>query len=66
MRVGPSSVAGAVGGGPVAPAVTPNWLAGNPGADHATVARLLVEAGSVPDPEWQDVPAWLEAAVRGG
>jgi len=38
---------------------------GNPSADHATVARLLVEAGSVPDPEWQDVPAWLEAAVRG-
>ncbi len=37
----------------------------NPGADHAAVARLLVEAGSVPDPEWQDMPAWLEALLRG-
>jgi ankyrin repeat protein len=32
---------------------------GNPSGDYAAVARLLLEAGATPDPEWQDAPAWL-------
>lgn len=33
-------------------------------ADHAEVARLLLEAGAVPDPGWEDVPEPVRAVVR--
>jgi ankyrin repeat protein len=36
---------------------------GNPGADYATVARLLLEAGTVPDPGWQQIPGWLQSII---
>lgn len=36
---------------------------GDPQADHAAVARLLVAAGTVPDAEWRDVPEWLAKII---
>lgn len=36
---------------------------GNPDADYEEVARLLLEAGTVPDADWKDEPAWLRSLI---
>jgi hypothetical protein len=38
---------------------------GRPGADHAGVARLLIEAGARPDGEMTDLPEGLRGVFRG-
>jgi ankyrin repeat protein len=37
---------------------------GNPRADHVAVARLLLEAGAQPRPEFQDAPQAVAAVIR--
>jgi hypothetical protein len=36
-----------------------------PGKDHASVARLLLEAGARPDPDLGDVSAAVRAVIEG-
>lgn len=37
---------------------------GGSGADHASVARLLLDAGARPDPEWESAPEAVRAVIR--
>jgi ankyrin repeat protein len=37
---------------------------GGPAADHPAVARLLLEAGAVPDPGWEELPEPVRAVIR--
>jgi ankyrin repeat protein len=37
---------------------------GNPAADHAAVARLLLEAGAGPVPGWEDAPEGVRSVIR--
>lgn len=37
---------------------------GNPAADHAAVARLLLDAGARPDPGWEQAPEPVRAVIR--
>lgn len=39
---------------------------GRAGADHAAVARLLLEAGARPDPGWEQAPEPVRAVIRAG
>ncbi|HEX2167538.1 MAG TPA: ankyrin repeat domain-containing protein, partial [Longimicrobiales bacterium] len=35
----------------------------NPNADYDGVARLLLQAGTIPDPDWESVPPWLLSLI---
>jgi ankyrin repeat protein len=37
---------------------------GRAGADHAAVARLLLDAGAIVDPGWEDAPEPVRAVIR--
>jgi ankyrin repeat protein len=37
---------------------------GRPDADHAAVARLLLDAGALPDPGWEQAPEPVRAVIR--
>jgi ankyrin repeat protein len=37
---------------------------GRPGADHAAVARLLLDAGAKPEPGWEDAPEAVRSVIR--